>query len=179
MFKRMMIASLMLFGVTSFSRGQDRFDAEAVRATLDRQFSDLDANDDEQLDENEINGLSGPELEALRLHGLAESFPIPRGGFLTAGLAVAMSLAGRTRNAQDAKYRRVIAPSPLVPFESRFSRQDFHHLATVERRIALVWICLPNMRLATRTETARSGSTSGIARNSPNSPSLIKMGTDF
>lgn len=80
-------------------------DMEAIRATLEGQFADLDANDDGTLDEDELDKLPPGQLEALHNNGLPAVYPLPREVFVAAGMTLANAMMPEDMSEADSGRR--------------------------------------------------------------------------
>jgi len=119
-FRRILLSGCVLGGICSTTLAQNKADPEAVRAMVEQRFSELDANDDEQLDEDEIQNVPAADLESLRANGLG-SAPISREDYVLAGVAIVMNATPNdSKEPEDPRRSPMKAPeTPGKPATTR------------------------------------------------------------
>ena len=85
---RLTASCLALMTLTWTVMAQDQADANAVRSAFESRFDTLDANNDGQLDENELSKFPAVDLPVLHSHGLPVSTPVSRDAFVAASVAL-------------------------------------------------------------------------------------------
>lgn len=85
------VCLVLVSGIATFA-AQD-VDPDVVRMTYERQFEDLDQDNDGFLDEAEQGRMSSVDLAALQSNGLAIGAPVSREAFVLAGIATTAAAA--------------------------------------------------------------------------------------
>jgi hypothetical protein len=85
------VSFAVLVLITATASAEVRSDEDALRVTAESQFESLDANNDDQLDETELQKLSAADLSALHAHGLPGSGPVPKPVFVIASIATSLA----------------------------------------------------------------------------------------